>query len=188
MGCGLWSLFVFLPTVSTSLSVQATFDVKYYDTYAVVGYVLFGDHRSGTPWESGRVVHQGVEAYESGSFYKRELPCLLTAIHHLSHPFSLVYIDANVWLGDDEPGLGYHLYEALEKKVPVIGISKTRYLAETPLIREVYRGHSGIPLYVSSAGIALNEAATMVREMHGPNRIPTLIKEADMLSKKPLEE
>ena len=85
-----------------SPNVQISLDVKYHnDDYAVIGYVLFEAHQSAEAIQTGQVVHQGVAPYESGQFYKRELPCLLHALSEVPYPLSLIYIDANVWLGED---------------------------------------------------------------------------------------
>lgn len=71
-----------------------------------------------------RVDH--VAAYEPGNFYKRELPCLLAVLLILPAMEHLM-IDGNVWLDEDKPGLGAHLYETMNRVVPVIGVAKTSY-------------------------------------------------------------
>jgi deoxyribonuclease V len=96
--------------------------------------------------------------------------------------FSFAIIDGYVWLGSERaPGLGTHLYDALGKCTPVIGVAKTRY-ADTPAA-EVLRGMSHRPLFVTSMGVDLDVAARRVREMHGSGRLPTLIKRADILAR-----
>jgi deoxyribonuclease V len=45
----------------------------------------------------------------------------------------------------------------------------------------VLRGGSARPLYVTAAGLSADEAARRVRDMHGPYRIPTLLKRVDQL-------
>jgi deoxyribonuclease V len=49
--------------------------------------------------------------------------------------------------------------------------------------REVTRGHSLSPLYVSAAGMHLSDAMHHIQEMHGEFRIPTLLKRVDQLSR-----
>jgi deoxyribonuclease V len=48
---------------------------------------------------------------------------------------------------------------------------------------EVLRGASKAPLYVSAVGIAADDAATAVRAMHGPHRIPTLLARVDAIAR-----
>jgi deoxyribonuclease V len=37
------------------------------------------------------------------------------------------------------------------------------------------------PLYVTAAGVGVDQAAAWVRSMHGPHRLPTLLKRVDRL-------
>jgi deoxyribonuclease V len=94
----------------------------------------------------------------------------------------VIIIDGYVWLGPSQPGLGAHLYEALGRRVAVIGVAKTRFLKAEP-VEEVLRGRSRTPLFVTAAGMDVVEAANHVRALHGPYRIPTLLKRADQLSR-----
>lgn len=50
-----------------------------------------------------------------------------------------------------------------------------------PLAQELRRGTSRSPLYVTAAGMDATEAARHIAEMHGPHRIPTLLKRIDRL-------
>ena len=118
--------------------------------------------------------------YESGSFYKRELPCLLTALQNLDN-IEYIVVDGYVWL--DEPthwGLGMYLYEALEKRVPIIGVAKNRF-GNTPKECELLRGESLKPLYITSVDISLDKAKEFIAQMSGKYRFPTLLKEVDTL-------
>jgi len=159
----------------------ACLDVDYREKGAVAACVLF---RAWTDAESaGQVVEpfDRVEPYQPGQFYKRELPCLLAVLGKVRVPIDLVIIDGYVWLGDEHtPGLGGHLYEALGRRLPVVGVAKTRFLSATQA-REVWRGDSDRPLYVTAAGIDVEEVCRQIRNMHGPYRIPTLLKEVDQL-------
>lgn len=165
---------------------QACFDVKYYDEYAVIGYALFENHKSDIAFKTGQYKHEKPTPYISGEFYKRELPCLLTAINQITETISLMYIDANVWLGENLKGLGYYLYESLDGKIPVIGISKTSFHGAGKQVKLILRGESKSPLYISSIGIDLNKASNIVSEMSGDYRLPAMIKIADMMSRNPL--
>jgi deoxyribonuclease V len=162
---------------------QACFDVKYYDDFALIGYVIFEDNKSDTAFKTGQCRHEKIEPYVSGEFYKRELPCLLTAIKQITEKINLIYIDANVWLGENSKGLGCHLYEALDCKIPVIGISKTSFLHAEKQVVPVLRTNSTKPLYVSAIGIDIAAAIKLVAEMDGDFRLPTMVKLADTMSR-----
>jgi len=80
-------------------------------------------------------------------------------------------------------GLGAHLYEALAGKVAVIGVAKTRF-AKAGAAVEVVRGRGTRPLFITAVGMSAQKAAEHVRSMHGPNRIPTLLKRVDFLCRR----
>jgi deoxyribonuclease V len=161
----------------------ACVDVDYREKGAVAACVLFrswGDAESAV--EVVETIHH-VESYEPGAFYRRELPCLLTVLGRVAEPVHTVVVDGYVWLGESCPGLGAHLFRALEGEVPVVGVAKTRF-AGADLAREVVRGESGRPLFVTATGVALEAAAEHIRTMHGPYRIPTLLKRVDQLCRR----
>ncbi|HUJ62303.1 MAG TPA: hypothetical protein VLX92_27540 [Kofleriaceae bacterium] len=122
-------------------------------------------------------------AYQPGRFFARELPYLEAALVRLGEPLAAALVDGYVWLGDGVPGLGAHLHAALGGAVAVVGVAKSRYRG-APAI-EVVRGDSRRPLYVTAAGLDAAEAAAHVRAMHGPHRIPALVKRADTLARQP---
>jgi deoxyribonuclease V len=159
----------------------ACVDVDYRDEGAVAACVLFG---AWTDEVSAREVVEKiarVEPYHPGQFYKRELPCLLSVLRAVHEPLEMIVVDGYVWLtGADSPGLGAHLYEALERRVPVVGVAKTRFASAT-LAVEVLRGGSQRPLHVTAAGIEPDTAARCIAAMHGPYRIPALLKRVDQL-------
>lgn len=122
-----------------------------------------------------------VEPYQPGEFFRRELPCLLTVLGKVSEPLFAVIIDGYVWLSSEKrPGLGAHLYEALQGKIPVIGVAKTRFYG-ADLAIPVIRGQSKQPLLVTAAGMDPKVAAEQVQKMHGEFRVPTLLKRVDRL-------
>jgi deoxyribonuclease V len=158
----------------------ACVDVDYREDEAVAACLLF---RSWPDERSARECVErirDVEPYQPGQFYRRELPCLLAVLRAVGEPVEAVVVDGYVWLHDERPGLGAHLYEALGRAVPVIGVAKTRFLSATAAAA-VRRGNSQRPLYVTAAGLDLAKAAECVRGMHGPFRIPTLLKRVDQL-------
>lgn len=120
------------------------------------------------------------EPYKPGEFYLRELPPLRTVIP-ASGDLAMIVIDGYVDLDPDgRAGLGAHVYA--EFGAPVIGVAKTRFRTATHAA-QVLRGHSSRPLYVTAAGMAVAEAAGVVREMAGPFRLPDALKLADRLAR-----
>ena len=92
----------------------------------------------------------------------------------------IIVIDGYVWLEENKIGLGGHLFAALNEKIPVVGVAKTRYKIHSK-VREVLRGNSNNPLYVSAIGVGVDEAAKNVKNMHGEFRLPTLLKQVDQI-------
>ena len=160
-------------------------DVHYANGNATTAAVVF-DH-----WQSGSAVrtfvHHGRCAadYQAGMFYKRELPCLLSALELLVELPGTILVDAHVWLSPDadkpNPGLGAHLFEALDRKIAVIGVAKSRYRENAAI--EVVRGKSKRPLFITAAGIEPMIAAEYIRQMHGEFRLPTMIILTDQLAR-----
>ena len=127
-----------------------------------------------------------IEPYQSGSFYKRELPCLLEALKDLDD-IEYVVIDGYVWLGEESRnGLGMYLYNALDKAVPIIGVAKNPF-PKTPKRCEILRGESQKPLFVTSIGIDLEESKQYIQNMYGRYRIPKILKEVDSLCRRNVE-
>lgn len=156
-------------------------DVDYRDDGAVAACVLLRAWEDEVPAAElvERIAH--VEPYQPGQFYRRELPCLLAVLNKAPAPLTTVVVDGYVWLADEtRPGLGAHLYEALGRTVPVVGVAKTQFLSAV-VAREVVRGDSKRPLYVTAAGVAVDVATANVARMHGPYRIPTVLKRVDQL-------
>jgi deoxyribonuclease V len=159
----------------------ACVDVDYRDHEAVAACVLL------RAWEDDTSANElverigRVEPYEPGQFYRRELPCLLAVLGKVSVPLEAVVVDGYVWLGgEDAPGLGGHLHAAMGEIVPVVCVAKAHF-AGARAARAVLRGGSRRPLYVTAAGMDVEEAARHVAGMHGPFRIPTMLKRVDQL-------
>jgi deoxyribonuclease V len=156
-------------------------DVHYQDVGATAACVVSRSWADERPVEEAVVAIAEVAPYEPGRFYRRELPCLTSVLGAIGSEPRVVVIDGYVWLGaEGDPGLGAHLYEALGGRSAVVGVAKTRY-AGARAVAEVLRGGSRSPLYISSVGMDLTEVARRVREMHGPFRIPTLLRRVDQL-------
>jgi deoxyribonuclease V len=126
-----------------------------------------------------------VASYEPGKFYKRELPCILQILKQVDlDTIDTLLIDGYVFLDDEgRYGLGGHLYEALDKKIAIIGVAKTRYTKQYRNVKEVFRGKSKNPLFISAIGIKLSTAAENIEQMAGEYRMPHLVKQVDQLSR-----
>ena len=156
-------------------------DVHYTDTNATCACVVFNDWTNQSSSNQFTVIVEDVAPYQPGEFYKRELPCLLKAIEQLDQHPDTIIIDGYVWLDDqNRKGLGAYLYEALSQDVPVIGVAKNAF-GDASAGTAIYRGRSNNPLWITAVGIDLENAAAHIKSMHGPYRIPTLLKLADQL-------
>jgi deoxyribonuclease V len=155
-------------------------DVDYRTEGTVAAGVLFREWADAT--EAAHVVELGppAEPYAPGQFYRRELPHLLKVLASVQEPLEVLVIDGYVWLGEERPGLGVHLYEALGRRLPVIGVAKTSFHS-THLAVPVLRGQSQRPLFVTAVGMDSQAAAQCIQRMHGDSRLPTLLKRVDRL-------
>lgn len=126
-----------------------------------------------------------VNDYIPGQFYKRELPCLLEAITKVDlNTIKVIVVDGHVYVDNGlAPGLGTHLYNALNKKIPVIGVAKKAFLTNAQTVLPLLRGTSKTPLYISAIGMELSEAVKGISSMHGEYRMPTILKTLDRLTK-----
>lgn len=158
----------------------AAFDAHYPACGCVAAAVLFSDYRDAEPKaEYSRFLPIAAD-YIPGEFFKRELPSILALLEQIVEKTDELIVDGYVMLGN-RPGLGQHLFEALACKIPVIGVAKSRFKGASGA--EVFRGRSRHSLYVTAAGTDLQTAAESIRQMHGPYRIPTLLKRVDMIAR-----
>jgi deoxyribonuclease V len=157
----------------------ACVDVDYRNAQAVAACLLFESWLDET--ETQQVVCSILEVapYVPGEFYKRELPCILKVLEAVPIRPQLLVIDGYVWLAENRKGLGAHLYESLDQKIPIIGVAKTNF-HDAPAV-PVLRGDSKNPLLVTAVGIAPQVAGGYVKKMHGDFRLPTLLKKVDSL-------
>ena len=124
-----------------------------------------------------------VAPYQSGQFYKREMPCLLALIEQVSQPYDVIIIDGYVWLdGVQKAGLGKFLYDHLSDKKPIIGIAKNQF-CDISDDYALWRGRSKHPLYVTSVGLDSTQTKDMVARMAGEHRIPTIVTHVDRLGR-----
>jgi deoxyribonuclease V len=158
----------------------ACVDVAYRGAAAFAAGVVFRDWHDALAVEEKVLPSMAVRPYEPGKFFLRELPCLLAVLRALP-PVEAIVIDGYVWLdGAGTPGLGARLRCALDEKIAVIGVAKTRFRGAAWAC-EVLRGRSRVPLFVTAAGMLPQTAAEHIRSMHGSHRIPTLLQRVDQL-------
>lgn len=162
----------------------ACFDVQYLKDNASIAAVVFHAWEDAKPFKIFTKLKKGIAAYEPGKFYLRELPCLLEILDEIDLPLTNLVIDGYVFLSDDhKSGLGHYLYNALDKKIPIIGVAKNGF-KDLTICQEIFRGDSQKPLFITSIGIDTEKAADCIRNMHGNYRIPTLLKLVDATCRK----
>ncbi len=160
-------------------------DTYYYDNKAKTIAITFNNWEDSNYSKHYSQELEISEEYIPGEFYKRELPCILSMLKNFDLNFiKAIVIDGYVFLDDfDTYGLGGHLYESLNRKIPVIGVAKTNFAPNKENKVELLRGKSMKPLYITSIGIDIEEAKKNISKMFGEYRIPTLLKELDKLTK-----
>ena len=89
------------------------FDVHYVNDEATTAGVCFNNWTdSVSTFDLVEKTHNAAP-YESGKFYKRELPCILSLLEkHQLKPGTIV-IDGHVWLDENKIGLGGHLFNEM---------------------------------------------------------------------------
>lgn len=163
------------------------FDTYYFENYANTVCIAFEDWNSDKETEIYTAKTAIISDYESGAFYKRELPCIINLLKNIElKQGDFIIVDGYVTLDNDgKIGLGGHLFEALDHKFPVIGIAKNGFNSQDDIRREVYRGNSRSPLFLTARGVDVDAVKTKVEEMHGNFRIPSLLKKLDQISRMP---
>lgn len=166
------------------------FDVYYYENKAKSVAIQF---EKWTDAVENAVFIEYIEPiadYEPGAFYKRELPCLMKILEKIDlASIEVLVVDGYVLLDDaGKWGLGAYLYEAIGKKIPVIGVAKTNFANNVLNVKKVFRGESNNPLYVSAIAIELEVAADYIKNMFGEFRIPKLLKDLDKITKEIVDD
>ena len=161
------------------------FDTYYYEDHANTVCIAFEDWISEKESEIFTEKTEISSDYESGAFYKRELPCIISLLKKIPlKEGDIIIVDGYVTLDNDgKIGLGGYLYDALEQKHPIIGIAKNEFASPDALRRSIFRGESKTPLFLTVKGADLDEILKKVEQMYGPYRIPTLLKKLDQLSR-----
>ena len=166
------------------------FDTYYYDRFS---YTVAGVFES---WNSEKVKYfvcnrrEGIDAeYKPGELYKRELPCIMQCLEKINMDnVTSIVVDGFVWVVNDKgervPGLGKRLQDAILEKyehhISVVGVAKNPYHTHIPNCKEVTRGKSGKPLYVTCTEDYFTEHyAIEIALMFGEYRIPDILKSID---------
>lgn len=159
----------------------AAFDVGYSDDgSAQAAAIVFEDFSDAKPLRSYLKKIAKVAEYVPGSFYRRELPCILELFTEIEEMIDIIVVDGYVSLGD-RPGLGKHLSESIAPHIAVIGVAKKYFKGSIPA--EAERGRSKNPLFVTAHGLEVEKARELIESMHGRYRLPTLLKTVDRLSR-----
>lgn len=161
-------------------------DAHYRNSAAKVVSIEFQHWEDEIPHKINTIEIGNYADYVSGEFYKRELPGILHVLtkSDLSQ-VETILVDGYVILNDEgKLGLGGYLYYELNERIPVIGIAKTRYRKNERNVREIYRGKSERPLFITCLGMRLEEATEKISRMKGNFRIPTLLKWVDLETRK----
>jgi deoxyribonuclease V len=162
----------------------AAVDVYYKSDFAKAVGILF-NWQDEDPLQLFEETMNGIAEYVPGEFYKRELPCILKLLKKITlENLEAIIVDGYVYLDDDKTyGLGAHLWQALDGKIPVIGVAKTKFHNNSNTVYEIRRGKSNKPLFISAIGINCQDAANCVKKMAGINRIPDILKKLDTQTK-----
>lgn len=161
------------------------FDTYYFDDKAKTVCFSFGSWTTDKDYTVDSEIIENIEEYISGEFYKRELPCILSLLQKIDvKNVEVIILDGYVYLDDNKKlGLGGYLFKQLNGQIPIIGVAKSNFATLDKNKRETLRGKSIKPLYITSIGLDLDKAAKLIENMSGENRIPTLLKTLDILTK-----
>jgi deoxyribonuclease V len=153
-------------------------DVAYGQGKLAAAALAFPSWEAAEPAEEVFWLGEETAPYVPGQLAARELPALLAVLAKLPQTPQLVLVDGYVFLdAQGRLGLGGRLFQALRGQVPVVGVAKKPF-AGAPAV-PLFRGKSKNPLWVSAAGVEPLWAAERVACMHGPFRLPTLLRWVD---------
>ncbi len=162
------------------------FDTYYFQDKAKTVCIAFSHWTDTEARHVFSEIQNNNEPYTPGEFYKRELPCILSLLSKIPmlDEVNTIVVDGFVYLDDrGKHGLGGHLYEALQKKVPVIGVAKRNFAMLEKNKHRLLRGSSSTPLFITSVGIDGDQATEFIKSMTGDYRIPKLLKLLDTLTR-----
>ncbi|MEM1120641.1 MAG: endonuclease V [Bacteroidota bacterium] len=163
------------------------FDTYYFDDKAKTVCLTFEDWSDTAPQNIYEETIIGIAAYESGSFYKRELPCILSLLKNVKtavNSVEAIIIDGFVVLDDQNKlGLGGYLFHELGATIPIVGVAKSEFHSNNKNVKELFRGTSKKPLFISALGMDLETAFERIKSMSGNFRMPTLLQILDTKTK-----
>lgn len=162
-----------------------SFDSYYYENKAKTVCLAFENWTTMNDFSVYYEILEDIEEYIPGEFYRRELPCILSLLKKIKfEKIDVIVVDGFVFLDDNNRlGLGGHLYKQLEEKVPIIGVAKTNFASIVNNKRELKRGESKNPLFITSIGLDPDKAVEYIGSMAGDYRIPKLLQHLDSLTK-----
>lgn len=165
------------------------FDTYYYENSAKTVGIGFHNWTDNEFAIIKSEIIEGVSDYEPGKFYKRELPCILSLLNKFEiSGIMTIIVDGYTTIDNQgKNGLGGYLYESLDRKTPVVGVAKNRFKLNSKNAKEILRGNSSNPLFISALGIDLNLATEKIKSMHGDYRIPTILKMVDLQTKEKVD-
>lgn len=163
------------------------FDTHYFENKAKTVCLVFNNWQDSERKQIYDEILIGIEEYKPGSFYKRELPCILSLLNNIKTEIkniTAIVIDGFVILNDQNKfGLGGHLHYQLDSCIPIIGVAKSGFHDNKKNVKELFRGESKKPLYITAIGMELNTAFEHVKSMDGSYRMPTLLQILDTKTK-----
>jgi deoxyribonuclease V len=166
------------------LAVDAQYDDS--TSTASVAGVLFEDWSSSTEINVYTAKVSNVAPYEPGSFYKRELPCILNLLEKIDlSKVATIIVDGYVDFSEFHHGLGRKLYDCLSQKINIVGVAKTPFISTKHNF--VYRGKNAKnPLYVTCTNKDVDVICENVKNMYGQFRLPYMLKLVDSVARKSL--
>ena len=164
--------------------MKIAIDVQYTNNGAYAAGLVFQEWEDEHPLKLCASHIPVAEEYVPGTFYKRELPCIMQLLsEHQVQPDCIV-IDGYVYLdGLAQVGLGKHLFDALGGKTSIIGVAKSSFSSIDGRF-SICRGGSQKPLFITSIGVDIAIAQAQILSMHGKHRLPSLLKQVDQLCRK----
>ncbi len=158
-------------------------DTQYENDVAVTAGIVLENWKQKIPTDEFTTRSKVTSEYIPGQLYLRELPGILELLKTMASMPTTIVIDGFVFLdGVQKPGLGAYLFDALDRKTDIIGVAKNKY-RDIPEHHAIYRGKSKRALWVTSAGIELETAQSLIQAMAGEFRLPDMIKQADSLAR-----
>ena len=170
-------------------NLKLAIDTYYTEENAYTVGVFFSKWDDTEPLKIIKRITKPEYPYVPGEFYKRELPCIMDLLGVVSFDtLSTIIVDGFVRIeknGEMVSGLGEHLYDEVKDwGISVIGVAKSKFDGcenwSIPIIRKA----GSKPLYVQGIGRYTDEmAASLIKGMAGPNKLPILLQRLDRETK-----